>query len=574
MLPYTSTIHGNYTITNTILDKTYNYLGNVTIENSNITSTENVNYGVLNIVNTNIQIDEESNWITNYGLITIDEQSTTTGTITNYGEVFTGSIHENYTYDPTYHIINNDTIKIYFDTTKGNVLGKFVNEGDTLDFQGTISGVTGLTSLVINKPVNIITSTNDGRIENFSTITYNNGASGSNVTGLYTYNTQFYVRNAHNMVFDNISNVVISKGIGWGVGQTSIRENSTNITVKNSYFYTKDNGGSSTFVFGWADNCTLVNSTIETDGNVGNLVYLTTYNVDVPSGTIANSNNQILNNIIIGPETPAAICWGIVLSGANNYIANNVIYYSGTGITNQWGSGITGVGEDNNETSLVTTENNTLHNNTHIKHKPQPELTIDTTTFTAGETATITATIRNATKIMTDINKGKVTFKVNGKTLKDENGKVIYAKVINGTAQIENYLVPDDWTKDGTTIEAVYAGSTQCAKLTSEKTNLTVTPKELTLTTEDVTAQTGSTVTLTATLSDNTTNTGKVVFKINGKTVKDANGKVVYAKVVNGQVTVNYTIPENMKTGNYTITAVYTSPNSEKVTSEATLTVA
>ena len=175
---------------------------------------------------------------------------------------------------------------------------------------------------------------------------------------------------------------------------------------------------------------------------------------------------------------------------------------------------------------------------------------------------------------MTDINKGKVTFKVNGKTLKDENGKVIYAKVINGTAQIENYLVPDDWTKDGTTIEAVYAGSTQCAKLTSEKTNLTVTPKELTLTTEDVTAQTGSTVTLTATLSDNTTNTGKVVFKINGKTVKDANGKVVYAKVVNGQVTVNYTIPENMKTGNYTITAVYTSPNSEKVTSEATLTVA
>ena len=374
MLPYTSTIHGNYTITNTILDKTYNYLGNVTIENSNITSTENVNYGVLNIVNTNIQIDEESNWITNYGLITIDEQSTTTGTITNYGEVFTGSIHENYTYDPTYHIINNDTIKIYFDTTKGNVLGKFVNEGDTLDFQGTISGVTGLTSLVINKPVNIITSTNDGRIENFSTITYNNGASGSNVTGLYTYNTQFYVRNAHNMVFDNISNVVISKGIGWGVGQTSIRENSTNITVKNSYFYTKDNGGSSTFVFGWADNCTLVNSTIETDGNVGNLVYLTTYNVDVPSGTIANSNNQILNNIIIGPETPAAICWGIVLSGANNYIANNVIYYSGTGITNQWGSGITGVGEDNNETSLVTTENNTLHNNTTQPHSRQEKL--------------------------------------------------------------------------------------------------------------------------------------------------------------------------------------------------------
>ncbi|RAP51858.1 MAG: hypothetical protein BZ137_09590 [Methanosphaera sp. rholeuAM130] len=65
----------------------------------------------------------------------------------------------------------------------------------------------------------------------------------------------------------------------------------------------------------------------------------------------------------------------------------------------------------------------------------------------------------------------------------------------------------------------------------------------------------------------------KIAFKINGKTIKDANGKVIYAKVVNGQVNVEYTIPESMKAGNYTITAVYTSPNSEKVTSEATLTI-
>ncbi|MBR3213802.1 MAG: hypothetical protein IKF79_04710, partial [Methanosphaera sp.] len=310
LLPYLATISGNYTITDTLLDKKYNFNGNITLKNCNITSNDNENYGLLYINNSNIQIEDESNWIKNYGVIIIDEESTTTGNIDNHSKVFNGDIPEDYKYDSTCHIVTNDTILLYFDTTKANNLSSLVNEGDTLDFQGTISGIPGLGSLVINKPINIITSTNDGRIENFSTITYNNGASGSNITGLYTYNTQFYVRNAHNMVFDNISNVVISKGIGWGVGQTSIRENSTNIPVKNSYFYTKDNGGSSTFVFGWADNCTLVNSTIETDGNVGNLVYLTTYNVDVPSGTIANSNNQILNNIIIGPETPMAICWG------------------------------------------------------------------------------------------------------------------------------------------------------------------------------------------------------------------------------------------------------------------------
>ncbi|RAP52987.1 MAG: hypothetical protein BZ137_07785, partial [Methanosphaera sp. rholeuAM130] len=118
------------------------------------------------------------------------------------------------------------------------------------------------------------------------------------------------------------------------------------------------------------------------------------------------------------------------------------------------------------------------------------------------------------------------------------------------------------------------SGSTQCDKLTSEKTELTVTPKELTLTTENITATAGTTTTLTATFNDDTLNTGKVVFKVNGKTVKDENGKVIYAKVVNGQVSVEYTLPESMKAGNYTITAVYTSPNSEKLTAEATLTVA
>lgn len=51
-------------------------------------------------------------------------------------------------------------------------------------------------------------------------------------------------------------------------------------------------------------------------------------------------------------------------------------------------------------------------------------------------------------------------------------------------------------------------------------------------------------------------NNKKVVFKINAKTVQDANGKIIYAKVINGTVGVEYTIPENMKTSNDTITAI------------------
>lgn len=597
-----------------------------------------------------------------------------------------------------------------------------INPGDTLDFQGTISGIPNLDMLIVNKPVNIVTTTNDGKIDNLSNITFEKGASGSNVTGLFTYNTQFYVINADHIIFNNISNVVEDKRVGWGVGQTSIRENSSYITVKNSYFYTKNNGGSSTLVLAWANNCIIQNNTIEAEGNVGNMLYITTYNVNIPTGMIFNSHNQLINNTINGPAGAAAICYGISYCGMDNLIDGNTITYSGIGITEQWGSGIDGVitdesafeSHDNiirnnklyggcginagdiiynnymegqlrvpgiaynntasstliqpnatefsnntilgqiniqnnvNSTKIINntvngdinipftatnltlsgnkitgtinlnSSNNTITNNQintdkeyTISTKESPtnniitdnyliaqtltgdksvnldketntiennmpyenKLKIDTTEFTAGETTTITASIYYGSEVNTTIFKGKVTFKVNGKTLKEIDGKVIYAKVVNGVATIENYEVPSDWTKEGTTIEAVYSGSTQYDKLTSEKTEITVTPKELTLTTENVTTTSGNTTTLTATFNDNTINTGKVIFKVNGKTLKDTNGKVIYAKVVNGQVTVNYTIPESMKVGNYTITAVYTSPNSEKVTSEATMTV-
>ena len=202
-------------------------------------------------------------------------------------------------------------------------------------------------------------------------------------------------------------------------------------------------------------------------------------------------------------------------------------------------------------------------------------LTVDPITATAGETINITARITAGDDALTDINKGKITFKVNGKTLKDANGKVIYAKVVNGTATIENYEVPSDWTKEGTTIQAVYSGSTDCDKLTSEKTNITIAKAVPTLTTEDVTTTTGGKITLKATITDNdkVINSGKIVFKINGKTVKDENGKVIYAKVVNNTVEFEYTLPESYKAGSYNITATFISADYDRLTDSKTLTV-
>ena len=751
LLPYLSNINGNYTITDTTINKSYIFNGNITLENCTITSTNNINYAVLNIKNTNVQIEEDKTWITNYGVIII-KNSNIKGNIINYKEVYNENLPENYTYDNTYHIVNNDTVKDIFSSIgkseyaynnfDTNTLNIKINKGDTLDFQGTITGNYNLT---INKPVNIISSTNDAVISlnttcanlvgdnpgnSFSIIS---GGSYTNITNITFYNTQLFVINSTHVMLDHINATVIGNPVGGGVGQTSIRENSSYITVKNSYFYTENNGGSSTFVLAWADHCKIINNTVNAGEGAGNLFYFTTYNVNVPIGIEANSFNEVINNTIGELNgTYGGIQAPCLLTGTNNTLIGNIIPSVGTQfftgnckntiiynntigeiialsgyliennniheniaifednitINNNNISGniiinaesefstinnliiknnncsiniskvsnkiisenniinltitrntanitvencnISGIitldkgasknniqynnitsdiiinGEENILTNNKITNNNTYaingkgtnniitknylktpysygnnsvnltkETNTVENNLPKIELTIITTLFTPKNNATIKASISLENETMTDLSKGKVTFKVNGKTLKDANGKVIYAKIVNGTATIENYVVPDDWAKEGTTIQAVYSGSTQCEKLTSEKTNITVEKAAPTFTTESVTGAAGTTIQLTATITDGdkVINTGKVVFKINGKTVKDTNGKVIYAKIVNNQVIVNYTLPVDMKAKEYNITATFISSDYERLEDTKTLTV-
>jgi hypothetical protein len=203
--------------------------------------------------------------------------------------------------------------------------------------------------------------------------------------------------------------------------------------------------------------------------------------------------------------------------------------------------------------------------------KPNTQITIETINLTAGNVATIKATVTASDD--STVTNGKVTFKVNGKTLKDENGKVIYAKVTDGVATAE-YLVPTDMNGKDLNITAIYSGSSKFNKST-ESIVESVAKAEPTLTVANVTASAGQTINLTATITDGDKqiNTGKIVFKINGKTVKDENGKVIYAKVVNGQVSVEYTLPADMKSKDYNITATFISSDYDKLENTAVLTV-
>ena len=162
------------------------------------------------------------------------------------------------------------------------------------------------------------------------------GGSGTNVTGIYIHNTQVWLENVTHVVLDNIRVVVENQRVGSGVGVTSIRSNSSYVTVKNSYFYTSNNGGSSTIVFAWANHCTVDNNTIVTEGNVGNLIYETTYNVEIPEGDLVNCGFHNITNNKISSSSGSIICWGIVISSGNNIIENNTIDMAGTGITGGW----------------------------------------------------------------------------------------------------------------------------------------------------------------------------------------------------------------------------------------------
>ena len=327
-----------------------------------------------------IIIDVNNVWIGKEAVIGVTLNSTATGSvnITVGGKTYTVSLTDgkatlkvsdlvagvntvvvNYYGDDNFkYSTNSTTFKVldgvvtnetFFDYFINGTLADYVPEGATLDFRGKFYSHDDVKfDLAINKPINMISSTKDAFIDLNTTagsllgenpgscFTINNGGSGSNVSGIIFHNTQVWIYDAHNVVLNNISVIVENKRVGSGVGTTAIRHGSTNVTIKNSYIYTSNNGGSSSIVLTHVQNCTVENNTIVGEGNVGNLLYLNTFN-DADCD-LSNDYNKIINNKITGPSPAAEICYGIGINGNNNLIVGNVINYAGNGIVPAWGA--------------------------------------------------------------------------------------------------------------------------------------------------------------------------------------------------------------------------------------------
>jgi hypothetical protein len=367
-------------------------------------------------------------------------------------------------------------------------------------------------------------------------------------------NTGIRIQNGTQNVYLE-DNTITTKDIGGK--DTTINTDEATVTIKNNKLTSSQGYGDET-VKTFKPGVTFENNVIETTITTEDVTTLTNTPTTLTATVTTETGANVNGGTVTFTDTEGNT---IATATVNNGTATTTITFKEaitTTITATYNPTSTGL-----TTSTTTAQLDV--------QEPVTNLTIEYTTPIAGQNVTLTAKLTD--QLGNNINGGKVVFKINGKTIKDTNGKVIYAKVVNGTATV-TYNIPSTYADKNITIEAVYSGTNKYNSARTQ-TNTTIQKTTPTFTTEDVTATIGETITLKATITDGNKiiNTGKVVFKINGKTVKDANGKVIYAKITNGIATVNYTIPTSYKAKNYTLTATLISNEYDRQTDEKTLTI-
>ncbi len=80
----------------------------------------------------------------------------------------------------------------------------------------------------------------------------------------------------------------------------------------------------------------------------------------------------------------------------------------------------------------------------------------------------------------------------------------------------------------------------------------------------------GDSILISTKINDTNIKTGKVVFKLNGITLKDSNGNPIKVNLINGEASINYTIPTNLSKTNYTLTTVLVT-NDKRIEQNTTL---
>jgi len=330
----------------------------------------------------------------------------------------------------------------------------------------------------------------------------------------------------------------------------NVKTNSNGIATQN---YTPTTIGTQTITANYKGDSQYVNSNATTNITVKKI------NTKID---LKVSNNTPINN------TPINIT--VTLTDAdNNKLSNqqvtlNINGKTATAKTNNNGQVTQTYTPTKVETQNITATYNgdSRYNNSTktiritVKNKIKTQTTVTPVTGVIGEKLTIKATVTDTNG--NNVNEGNLIFKVNGVTIKD-NGKLtgssnpLKIKVVNGVATAT--IIPDINMTNAKNITAYYVGTTIYNASTSNPASMNISKRNATIevtTNKKITKQ-GQILTITAKIYD-TTNGKKtsnitqyqdeyVYFKVNGITLKDANGEMLKVKIINGTATVNYTIP-------------------------------
>ena len=194
--------------------------------------------------------------------------------------------------------------------------------------------------------------------------------------------------------------------------------------------------------------------------------------------------------------------------------------------------------------------------------KLDSKLLMANTTNDGVKTTATTIVVDEVGNIVYD---GNVTF-----TLGNETQTVM---INNGVAQATfdtSAYRPGEYN-----ITATFNGNNICDNANNSVT-LTIIPYTVNVKVNPITTLSGNKVLLTANVTDingNPVNTGRVIFKLNGCTLKDSNGNTLIANVTGGVATIEYLMPASYTAKNYTLTAVASSTTYNRTETNTTLTI-
>ena len=225
--------------------------------------------------------------------------------------------------------------------------------------------------------------------------------------------------------------------------------------------------------------------------------------------------------------------------------------------------------------SKYTASNTTVSITTY---KINTIVTVDPVEGVLGEDINFTVHVKDVN--FTSVSGGNVVVKLNGKSLRtdgrfDSNAPEQKLKVNNG--KVTFTLKVDTYLRNAKNLTASYSGSSVYNSARSEIASIQIRNRtaKITVTAKPSSQKQYKTITFKATVKDTTPNSKNktavnddtyVIFKINGKTLKDASGKVIKVKVKKGKAIYKYTVPKGMagvdkngRTRYYNLTCVLSS---------------